>query len=1052
MFNRRRFLQDSIPAAAAAFAGPARAIAAVEMEKSSSRIFAPVVISMLVALAAANASAEPQRDAERQQLRAMQQAYRYSAIVRAYADYMIQHGRDVYGKPSPLFVTGMDRHTGKMIRPPFPHVKRKPFMPGFERDRECRGSDRNYGQADPLDQLILLKLLHRLSDDAGDPRYAQEADKTASWWMANAQTQIGLYPWGTHTYWEVNKEGGGGNFEFNRPWPYWKLNPDALQRYAGGLWDHYVRDKKTGAINRHAHSNRHGPGGGMEFPWPGAAMIATWTEAYLAKPDPEYKRAIATILNRWESLRDPKTGRMAPCSSYQEWVWYQGYMYAANILDDCADLIEEKEPELAEKMREYGRKNDADFFRRPEQRLDVKRIGLVMSYRRDNGDYNAERPDILGGPWQDRKHYAEKALLLYERAKRTDSQALRKRYNQAVLDTAEVYMSINPEVQWAVWGANMSDAIGLMFAAYDLTENAAYLHRAEHFARLCVDLYLDDSSPLPKITSHDDFYEIERVTGKSTDAWMLDLLELERRLDLLDDGLKHSVAVATGNNVKAISKVPVSGMSAARWQGDLQRALAEDRAGVWDCSGLSKPVASVALAYGKSRDRSLFLSRRKEMFGSSDGLPIDQLELIASDFINKIPTLAEAKPFNGPYRRRFSGKHQEQSTSTYGGFKDVLREAGLLLANRGAKAAKVTVTVTFHDTWRDKATKDYQVTLGPGETVLVACVAPENRFIRRLDFKSDSLNAVKLEQFAFVMAPRSKLLSVSMESKRQNRTALVFLIAGQSNAGGVAAFSPESNVQSGMARNHPTIPGSTAREVAIPTAKDGYPKSFIWEDASFVHLTPGGGYYTSPYPQDANRHGIELPMAMLLEEKYPQAEKFFIKHGPGGHNLHTQWAAGSGVDYREFIGRYSRAMEYLKKRYERIRIIGLYWDQGESDRPRATEYGKNLRALFAAIRKDAKMPVLQIFVRKHLFQHGDEGFAPIIRAQVDVAQEDPNVHLLDLDLGSNEKNFKAWAWTDKNGHLSSKAFLELAKRIMTKAAVLEGTEQHEWKSRRHHKK
>ena len=49
--------------------------------------------------------------------------------------------------------------------------------------------------------------------------------------------------------------------------------------------------------------------------------------------------------------------------------------------------------------------------------------------------------------------------------------------------------------------------------------------------------------------------------------------------------------------------------------------------------------------------------------------------------------------------------------------------------------------------------------------------------------------------------------------------------------------------------------------------------------------------------------------------------------------------------------------------------------------------------------------------------------------------EDPDAHLLDLDLGSNEKNFKAWAWTDNNGHLSSKAYLELAKRIVHEAEL-----------------
>ncbi|HJM63894.1 MAG: hypothetical protein CMN05_10765 [Roseibacillus sp.] len=257
--------------------------------------------------------------------------------------------------------------------------------------------------------------------------------------------------------------------------------------------------------------------------------------------------------------------------------------------------------------------------------------------------------------------------------------------------------------------------------------------------------------------------------------------------------------------------------------------------------------------------------------------------------------------------------------------------------------------------------------------------------------------------------------------------ALIFLIAGQSNAGGVAAFSPESNEKSGIAEKHPTIPGSTAAEVGIPTTIAAYPRSNI-RGRGFERLTPGrnlkGGY------SDPNRHGIELPMAMLLEKRYPDADKFFIKHGPGGHNLHTQWKAGSGPDYMTFMAQVRDSMSELRKRYDKIRVLGLYWDQGESDRPKAEEYGRNLRSLFTAFRRDIGNPELQIFVRKHLFQHGDESFAPILKAQDTVTREDPNAHLLDLDLGSNEKNFKAWAWTDNNGHLSSKAYLELSKRIL----------------------
>ncbi|MCP4784155.1 MAG: hypothetical protein GY903_25585 [Fuerstiella sp.] len=690
-------------------------------------------VLFVIALLPGIATIASAQDTPQQQWHKAQADYNYTAIARAYADYMIEHGRDVYGTVhSPLFVTAMDRQTGKLITPPFPHVKRKPFMPGWERDRECRGSDRNYGHADPLDQLTLLKILHRLTETTGDKRYADEANMTAAWWMANAQSPIGLYPWGTHTRWDVTRDGGSGQFEFNHVWPYWKLNPEALQKYAMGLWDHYVADKKTGNFNRHAHSHRHDPGDGMEFPWPGSAMIATWTEAYLANPDPEYVRAIDTILNRWESLRDAN-GHLASCSSYGEWAWYLGYVQAANRLDDWADRIGAKQPVLAEEMRDYGRRNDAAYLKVSDGLLDIKRVGPVKSYLRATGGFNPERLDIIGGPWQDRKDYALFAVMLHERMKRNDSAALQERYRRAVLDTAEVYMSINPEVQWAVWGENMSGAIRLMLAAHELTGNSAYLHRADQFGRLAVDLFLDDASPLPKITSHDNFYEIESVTTPSTDVWMLAVLDLRDRLANVDEAERQTVRIATTG-------------------------------GIWDCTKLGTSAASVALTYGEGGGRTLFLSRRETGFTSTNGLSIDGLELIASDHVNKRPTLEEARPLNGVYRRRFSGKHREPSTATYGGFKDVLDRANLLLVNHGRNAANVTVTVTYHDSWDDRETRDQTVTIKPGKQMLVAVASPRKRFIRRLDFITDTPGAVKLSQFAFAMTPRSKLNPLTPEA------------------------------------------------------------------------------------------------------------------------------------------------------------------------------------------------------------------------------------------------------------------------------------------------
>ena len=43
--------------------------------------------------------------------------------------------------------------------------------------------------------------------------------------------------------------------------------------------------------------------------------------------------------------------------------------------------------------------------------------------------------------------------------------------------------------------------------------------------------------------------------------------------------------------------------------------------------------------------------------------------------------------------------------------------------------------------------------------------------------------------------------------------------------------------------------------------------------------------------------------------------------------------------------------------------------------------------------------------------------------------DDPLCHMLDIDLGDRQKNYKAWAYSPDNGHLSSKAFVELNRKL-----------------------
>jgi len=688
----------------------------------------------------------------------------------------------------------------------------------------------------------------------------------------------------------------------------------------------------------------------------------------------------------------------------------------ATTLQDAAKHVAKRDPKLAREMREFVRFIDDEYLSNDyDHILDVAGKGILGWYRVTDRSARPEgmtpAPDGVDTsvgfpvqtadgqpaaslyyltPWFPGRSYAEFGIKLKKRHLRCEAKH-RSTYRRALIDIADVYLTIGPEVQFAQYPDNVSDVVELLRYVYRLTHEVTYLHRADQVMRMGLQLFFDETSPLPKITNLDDWYESSLKNESSLEIFR-QMLELSLDLEALPQSQRTAPQVVT-----------------------------EVREGLWHAK-VDGAASGVRLQYGTEKQHTLYLSQRKGP---------DHWRMTLSDTITRIPSVEEADRLNGRMDK-FTGKGHTMASIAYGGFKDVPRQVMLVMRNTGKKTTTVQVTATLHDTYHDHGQVQSDKTLKPGEEGRFVLNAPAKRWIRHLAIASENdITDLSLDDLAFAVSPRSQLHTAATIPKKEDRTALVFLIAGQSNAGGVAAFSPESNVSSGMAEKHATLPGSTAKEVGIPTNKEAYPKSHIWrpgEQGPFERLWPGknlrGGY------NDPNRHGIELPMAMLLEQRYPELDKYFIKHGPGGHNLHTQWAAGRGPDYVSFMRDYRGAMDDLKKRYKAVRVMGLYWDQGESDRPQAQAYAENLRTLFAALRRDTGIPDLQIFVRKHLFQHEDDSFTPILNAQVDVTREDFHAHLLDLDLGSNEQNFKAWAWTDHNGHLSSKAYLELSHRIL----------------------
>src|SRR6185436_21101489 len=121
------------------------------------------------------------------------------AVVREYADAMIEHGRDVYGpQKTGLLLSALDRN-------PIGLLKVRPAPPGGIRrgDRPGRPWVEMNGANPHLDQN-LLRILYTLSEITGESRYAKVADEELTWFFNHTMSaKTSLFPWGEHLSWDV---------------------------------------------------------------------------------------------------------------------------------------------------------------------------------------------------------------------------------------------------------------------------------------------------------------------------------------------------------------------------------------------------------------------------------------------------------------------------------------------------------------------------------------------------------------------------------------------------------------------------------------------------------------------------------------------------------------------------------------------------------------------------------------------------------------------------------------------------------------------------------
>jgi hypothetical protein len=436
----------------------------------------------------------------------------YLNIVRAYADAMIERGQDTYGQAhSPLFAEELDRKTMRLLEgDPLRKVA------AMTRDEwGIRPHDRMLDGCNPQHCLNLYQVLFQLTEMTGRNRYAEEADRSLTYFLAHCQSPAtGLFWWGEHAGWDLRKDKplekpAGNTHEFYRPWILWprcwQLNDAACERFARGLWEHQIGDHETGDFSRHASVASHGPGTEAPYARHGGFYIETWAMAYKQTRDDVFLVAIESVLDGLERAR-LKEGGMLVSGSKQKG---GRALYSVSLAISLEEAARHVSVELAQKLRDVASANDKAFAR---------------AYRSANGQTvqsAANWSNAYGnsGP-------AATANVCMLRYRQVPSGA----YRRFVLQTAEGYCSADIDLNKPVWPGTLGNVVLLMLNAHELTSEGRYLRAADHFARRAVELFLEDGCALPKASHVHDHYEA--VTNG--DTLMMALL----RLWLVQKGLE----------------------------------------------------------------------------------------------------------------------------------------------------------------------------------------------------------------------------------------------------------------------------------------------------------------------------------------------------------------------------------------------------------------------------------------------------------------------------------------------------------------------------------
>jgi pectate lyase len=242
----------------------------------------------------------------------------YLTAVRQFADQVLSHGRDTYGKPTPLFVDGLNVDT-------------------LEPAKWKWADGKEWALCNLTSQQSLFRTLDGLSRLTGEPRYKEAALEALRYAFDHlrygTEHNGGLLAWGGHLAYNAtddviagHPDGTGRTHELKCFFPHyelmWQANPQVTRQLIENMWDGHVLDWARLDFNRHANPKKRGllwqneyRGGEVFFDGKGLTFHNAGSDFYYAagmlsklSGTPEPLVWAKRLAYRYVETRNPKTG------------------------------------------------------------------------------------------------------------------------------------------------------------------------------------------------------------------------------------------------------------------------------------------------------------------------------------------------------------------------------------------------------------------------------------------------------------------------------------------------------------------------------------------------------------------------------------------------------------------------------------------------------------------------------------------------------------------------------------------------------------------------